>query len=123
MFTSYIMICIASKHKLRHRTNHVTMPYLKTRHIYNLSSCLYWVTGNYALQGISAWLTAWASIDRYLLIFYHRLLSTFTRSDLPLIIIHVFVVLWYVIITITHIRVLKIGSMERDFYVEGQVLT
>ncbi|CAF0752155.1 unnamed protein product [Adineta ricciae] len=117
----HIMICIACKHKLRHRTNHVmisiiivdfieltydlvaiTMPYLKTGHIYNLSLCFYWVTGNYALQGISAWLMAWASIDRYLLIFCHRLLSTFTRCDLPLIIIHGFVILWYVIITITH---------------------
>ncbi|CAF4167672.1 unnamed protein product [Adineta steineri] len=115
------MICFVFESKLRRRNNHVmiaiiiidfieligdltaiALPYLHTGRVYNLSVCLYWVTGNYALQGIAAWLMAWASIDRYLLIFHHRLRTTFIRHDLPLASICIFVVSWYITITLTH---------------------
>lgn len=117
----YIMICLIYEPRLRLRANHgmlaiivinflelicdlvpISLPYLYTGHVRSMSICLYWVTGTYTLQGIAAWLMAWASIDRYLLIFFHRLRSTFLRHDLPLVIIHVFIVSWYIIITLTH---------------------
>ncbi|CAF1194230.1 unnamed protein product [Adineta steineri] len=80
----------------------ISLNYFYTGHVYNLSICLYWVTGNYTLQGISSWLMAWASIDRYLLIFFYRLRSTFLRHDIQIIGVCVFVIVWYITLTFTH---------------------
>ncbi|UJR17831.1 hypothetical protein I4U23_004730 [Adineta vaga] len=121
MCSLYIMLCFVFESNLRRRTNHVmiaiiiidlieligdlipiSLPYLYTGCIHNIFICLYWVTGNYTLQGIAAWYMAWASIDRYLLIFYQLLRPTFIRHDLPLLIIGIFIVSWYIIITFTH---------------------
>ncbi len=117
----YVMICFVYERNLRRRSNHVmiaiividftelmcdlvpiSLSYLYTGHVRSLSICLYWVTGNYTLQGISSWLMAWASIDRYLLIFRHRPRHTFLRHDVPLLMICIFVVGWYIIVTLTH---------------------
>jgi hypothetical protein len=80
----------------------ISLPYLHTGHVRSLSICFYWATANYTLQGLSAWFTAWASIDRYLLIFGHRVRNTFVKHDLPLLIICIFVVGWYISVTVTH---------------------
>ena len=117
----YIMMCVIYEPRLRFRVNHamiaivvisflelacdlipISLSYLYTGHVRNVSLCLYWVTGTYTLQGIASWLTAWASIDRYLLIFFHRLRNTFLRHDFPLLSIHLFVAGWYIVITLTH---------------------
>ncbi|CAF0995191.1 unnamed protein product [Rotaria sordida] len=117
----YIFICVIHERQLRRRANHVmiaiilidflnlmsdlipiSLSYFYTGHVRSLSICLYWVTGNYTLQGISSWLMAWASIDRYLLIFFHRLRDTFLRHDVPILGLCAFVVGWYITVTFTH---------------------
>ncbi|CAF2803105.1 unnamed protein product [Rotaria sp. Silwood2] len=117
----YIFMCFVRERNLRRRANHImiaiilidflelmsdlvpiSLSYFHTGHVHSLSICLYWVTGNYTLQGISSWLMAWASIDRYLLIFFYRLRDTFLRHDVPLMSVCVFVVGWYIILTFTH---------------------
>ncbi|CAF3932229.1 unnamed protein product [Rotaria sp. Silwood1] len=45
---------------------------------------------------------AWASIDRYLLIFYSRHPNTFFRHDVPILSVFAFVVVWYIVVTCTH---------------------
>ena len=116
----YIIFCFFHEDNLRRRPNYVmiaiividfleliadllpiTLFFLYNGHVYSLSICLYWVTGNYTMQGISAWLTAWASIDRYLLIFF-RNQNTFLRHDLPILVIFIFLIIWYLIVTLTH---------------------
>ena len=117
----YIILCFIYKRNLRRRTNHVmiliividflelmldlvpiTLHYFATGRIYDMSICRYWVTGNYTLQGISSWLMAWASIDRYLLIFFSSTRNTFFRHDIPLVSVCAFVVSWYATLTFTH---------------------
>src|SRR5690349_3134646 len=83
----FIIMCVIRERNLRRRSNHVmifiividfvelmcdlvpiSLNYFHTGHVLSLSICHYWVIGNYLLQGISSWLMAWVSIDRYLLI-------------------------------------------------------
>jgi hypothetical protein len=80
----------------------ITLHYFATGHVYSISICRYWVTGNYALQGISSWLMAWASIDRYLLVFFSPTRNTYLRHDIPLMGVCAFVVGWYTTLTLTH---------------------
>ena len=117
----YILLCVVYEQNLRRRANHVmiviiivellelmcdlvpiALPYLYTGHVYSTSICLYWMTANYALQGMASWLMAWASIDRYLLIFHYRLRSSFVRHGVPLIGLCSFVTVWYACLTLTH---------------------
>ena len=116
----YIIFCFIYDNNLRRRANHVmiaiiiidfleligdllpiTLFYLYHGRVYSLSVCLYWVTGNYTMQGISAWLTAWASIDRYFLIFF-RNRNTFLRHDLPILVVFISLIVWYATVTLTH---------------------
>lgn len=116
----YIFMCCIYERSLRRRPNHIiisiividfvelmcdlvpiSLNYFATGHVYSLSLCCYWVTANYLLQGISSWLMAWVSIDRYLLIFSSRNKDTFLRHDGPILLICLFVTIWYIVLTFT----------------------
>lgn len=117
----FVFFCFIRESNLRRITNHImisiilidfielmidlvpiSLTYFYTGHVRSLSICLYWVTGNYTVQGISSWLMAWASIDRYLLIFHYRLRDTFLRHDIPILGTCTLVVIWYITLTFTH---------------------
>lgn len=80
----------------------ISLYFFATGHVYSLSVCHYWASGNYLLQGISSWLMGWASIDRYLLIFHSQIRDTVFRHELPIIILCTFVTIWYIVLTLTY---------------------
>lgn len=117
----YIIICCIHNRNMRRRSNHVmiliitidfielmcdlvpiSLNYFHKGHTFSISVCHYWAVGNYLLQGISSWLMAWASIDRYLLIFMPYNQDTFLRHDAPLLGVSFSVIIWYIIVTLTH---------------------
>ena len=117
----YLMICFVRQPNLRHFPNHVmiciiiiefadltldliplALPYFYTGYIYSVSLCGYWSVGNYGLQAIASWLMAWASIDRYFLIFSYYRRHTYIRYDVPIVVIFLFVIVWYIILVLLH---------------------
>jgi len=130
----YAFMCFIRERNMRRRANHVmiaiilidflelmchlvpiSLSYFYTGHVHSLSICLYWATGNYTLQAVSSWLMAWASIDRYLLIFFYHLRDTIRRHDIPLLGVCVFVVGWYSTLTFNH-------SCSEDWFIGTQFL-
>ena len=123
----FIFFCFLREQRLRRWQNHafvsltvcnflitatelpITLAFLRTGHVQAArdSFCYYWIFINYALSGVSLYLMAVASLERYILIFWSRQLHriVFCRRlvhYVPLVSALTFSTIWYAALLVLH---------------------
>ena len=123
----FIFFCFIREQQLRRWQNHafvsltvcnflittaelpMTLSFFRTGRVQltSISYCFYWIFANYTLNGVSLYLMAVASLERYILIFWSRQLHrTVLRRRLvhyvPLVSALTFSTIWYAALLVLH---------------------
>jgi hypothetical protein len=123
----FIFYCVCRERELRRLHNHtmlliliscfliligelpITLSFLRSGSLTPQSDqlCLYWIFVNYTLEGINTVLMAFASIERFVLIFYATVITGSQRRKLwfhyiPMIFCCVIVIIWYSVLVLLY---------------------
>lgn len=60
--------------------------------------CLYWIFVDYLLFSYNLWITAVASIQRYILIYHKNFMNARAKHYTPIILVLIFFLIWYVVL-------------------------